>query len=518
MGAYYPVDAVESRKRVCLWNSQGELFSRSLLAAAGGEKLLQKPGCRALGEPTIDIGRMVAGLLLEKPGTVIHSTALWVLSAVVEPSDPRKRDRACAHGAGLQSDIEIASDEALAAQPVGRPPNDKHLSVGRRVLQFQDPIAGFGQNLTRGIHNHGPNRHFPAVRGGLCLLQGEVHGRVRLSISGHGGTLPPQRLSRQAFQSAQRVLCTLMTDETSSASKTPQGDRIAKVLARAGVCSRRDAERMIEAGRISVNGVVLTSPALNVTNKDKILVDGKPLPSKEPTRLWRYHKERGKVTTARDPEGRPTVFDALPKDLPRVISIGRLDVNTEGLLLLTNDGELARKLELPSTGWARRYRVRAHGRTDQAKLDALQKGIEVDGIRYGPIQARLEREQGANVWISMTLREGKNREIKRVLEKLGLDVNRLIRTSYGPFQLGDLKEGVVQEVPNRILMDQLGETDRQRNADKSENTPKKKSSKRSSGKGAPSKKRTGRKPHKNGPTNSAKKTKSKSGKHADRRR
>jgi len=256
-----------------------------------------------------------------------------------------------------------------------------------------------------------------------------------------------------------------MTDETAPPADPPKGDRIAKVLARAGVCSRRDAERMIEAGRISVNGVVLTSPALNVTATDKIVVDGNPLPSKEPTRLWRYHKERGKVTTARDPEGRPTVFDALPKDLQRVSRMGRLDVNTEGLLLLTNDGELARKLELPATGWARRYRVRAYGRTDQAKLDALQKGIEVDGIRYGPIQARLERDQGTNVWINMTLREGKNREIKRVLEKLGLEVNRLIRTSYGPFQLGDLKEGIVQEVPERILMDQLGETDRKRNED-----------------------------------------------------
>lgn len=283
------------------------------------------------------------------------------------------------------------------------------------------------------------------------------------------------------------------------------------MLARAGICSRRDAERMIEAGRITVNGVVLTSPALNVTAKDKILVDGKPLPSKEPTRLWRYHKERGTVTTARDPEGRPTVFDALPADLPRVISIGRLDVNTEGLLLLTNDGELARKLELPSTGWARRYRVRAHGRTDQAKLDALQQGIEVDGVRYGPIQARLEREQGANVWISMTLREGKNREIKRVLEKLGLNVNRLIRTSYGPFQLGDLKDGVVQEVPERILMDQLGETDRQKNADKHGNADKKASGKRASSKKRGDAKSTARK-------DAPRKPRPKKEKHADRRR
>ncbi len=254
-----------------------------------------------------------------------------------------------------------------------------------------------------------------------------------------------------------------MTTSSPSENAAAKGERIAKVLARAGVCSRRDAERMIEAGRITVNGEVLESPALNVTGKDKILVDGNPLPASEPTRLWRYHKPRGQVTTARDPEGRPTVFDALPKELPRVISVGRLDVNTEGLLLLTNDGELARKLELPATGWARRYRVRAHGRTDQAKLDALQKGIEVDGVRYGPIQARLEREQGANIWLTMTLREGKNREIKRVLEALNLKVNRLIRISFGPFQLGDMAEGEVSEVPPRILADQLGETDREKN-------------------------------------------------------
>lgn len=256
------------------------------------------------------------------------------------------------------------------------------------------------------------------------------------------------------------------------ASDSNKGERIAKVLARAGVCSRRDAERLIAAGRVMVNGKVLDSPALNIGPKDKILVDNEPLQAKEPTRLWRLHKPRGQVTTSRDPEGRPTVFDALPKTLPRVISIGRLDVNTEGLLLLTNDGELARRLELPSTGWARRYRVRAHGRTDQAKLDELQKGITVEGVQYGPIQARLEREQGANVWITMTLREGKNREIKRVLEALNLTVNRLIRVSYGPFQLGDLPEGQVQEVPERILADQMGETDRKKNqAEKNDGAP-----------------------------------------------
>lgn len=248
-----------------------------------------------------------------------------------------------------------------------------------------------------------------------------------------------------------------------AAGDASKGERIAKVLARAGVCSRRDAERLIAAGRVMVNGKVLDSPALNIGPKDKVLVDNQPLQATEPTRLWRLHKPRGQVTTSRDPEGRPTVFDALPKSLPRVISIGRLDVNTEGLLLLTNDGELARRLELPATGWARRYRVRAYGRTDQAKLDELQNGIKLDGVQYGPIQARLEREQASNVWITMTLREGKNREIKRVLEALNLTVNRLIRVSYGPFQLGDLPEGQVQEVPARILEDQMGATDRKKN-------------------------------------------------------
>jgi 23S rRNA pseudouridine2605 synthase len=254
-----------------------------------------------------------------------------------------------------------------------------------------------------------------------------------------------------------------MTAPNNPDSPAPKGERIAKVLARAGVCSRRDAERLIASGRVSVNGTVLTSPAFNVTDKDKIVVDGKPMPSSEPTRMWRYYKPRGKVTTARDPEGRATVFDALPKEMPRVISIGRLDYNTEGLLLLTNDGELARQLELPATGWARRYRVRAYGRTDQAKLDTLQQGITVDGVKYGPIQAFLEHDKGTNVWITMTLREGKNREIRRVLEALGLEVNRLIRTSYGPFQLGDLEENSVREIPARVLADQLGDTDRQKN-------------------------------------------------------
>jgi 23S rRNA pseudouridine2605 synthase len=232
--------------------------------------------------------------------------------------------------------------------------------------------------------------------------------------------------------------------------------RIAKALARAGLCSRREAERWIEEGRVSVNGEVLKSPARDVTPRDRILVDGNVLPVAEPPRLWRYHKPRGLVTTHRDPEGRPTVFDALPKTMPRVISIGRLDFNTEGLLLLTNDGALARHLELPATGWLRRYRVRAHGSIAQEVLDKLKDGIEIKGVRYGPIEATLDKPQGTNVWLKIGLREGKNREVRTILESLGLAVNRLIRTSYGPFQLLDMEPGAVEPVKARVLKEHLG--------------------------------------------------------------
>ncbi|ANL26736.1 RsuA/RluB/C/D/E/F family pseudouridylate synthase protein [Rhizobium phaseoli] len=241
--------------------------------------------------------------------------------------------------------------------------------------------------------------------------------------------------------------------ETESEAKA---ERISKVMARAGVASRRDIERMIMEGRVTLNGKVLETPVVNVTLADRIEVDGMPVRGIERTRLWLYHKPAGLVTTNADPEGRPTVFDNLPEELPRVMSIGRLDINTEGLLLLTNDGGLARALELPATGWLRRYRVRAHGEIDQEALDKLKDGIAVDGVLYGSIEATLDRTQGSNVWITMGLREGKNREIKNVLGALGLDVNRLIRISYGPFQLGDLPEGHVIEVRGRTLRDQLG--------------------------------------------------------------
>jgi 23S rRNA pseudouridine2605 synthase len=239
-------------------------------------------------------------------------------------------------------------------------------------------------------------------------------------------------------------------------------ERIAKVLARAGVCSRRDAERWIADGRVSVDGHVLTTPAVTVTAETDIRVDGQPLPAPDRPRLWRYHKPAGLVTTHRDEKGRPTVFDALPKELPRLISIGRLDLNSEGLLLLTNDGALARRLELPSTGWIRRYKVRVHGEVEPERLAAFEKGITIDGVAYGPIRASLERRQGSNAWITMALREGKNREVRRALEHLGLQVTRLIRLSYGPFQLGNLPRGAVDEVPKKVLAEQLGHADRRR--------------------------------------------------------
>lgn len=236
----------------------------------------------------------------------------------------------------------------------------------------------------------------------------------------------------------------------------PPGDRIAKILSRAGVASRREAERMIEAGRVAVNGRVIDSPALNVTAKDRIAVDGTPLAEAEPPRVWLYHKPAGLVTSARDEKGRRTIFDELPKDLPRVMSIGRLDLASEGLLLLTNDGGVKRRLELPSTGWLRSYRVRLHGTPDDTAFEPLRKGVTVDGETFQPMRVSLDRQQGANAWATVGLREGRNREIRRAMEAIGLQVNRLIRVAFGPFKLGDLKPGEVQEVRRKVLRDQLG--------------------------------------------------------------
>lgn len=236
---------------------------------------------------------------------------------------------------------------------------------------------------------------------------------------------------------------------------TPKGERIAKVIARAGVSSRREAERWINEGRVTLDGVRVESPALNVSPDANIQIDGKPLPAREAPRLWRYHKPQGRLTTHRDPEGRPTIFEGLPPELANTKPVGRLDMNSEGLLLLTNDGDLARRLELPSTGWLRQYRVRVHGRIEAGALARLEKGVEIDGTRFRPAKAALERQLATNAWLTISIREGKNREVRRLMEHVGYTVNRLIRTAYGPFQLGNLPRGHVQEVPARVIADQV---------------------------------------------------------------
>lgn len=233
-------------------------------------------------------------------------------------------------------------------------------------------------------------------------------------------------------------------------------ERIAKRMARAGVCSRREAERMIEQRRVVVNGEILTTPAFTVKPDDIIKVDGEILKAVDDTRLWLFHKPSGVITSHNDPQGRKSVFEILPQNLPRVISIGRLDMNTEGLLLLTNDGALARHLELPSTGWIRRYRVRVYGRVDKRKLAELAEGVVVDRVAYGSIEATLDSQQGSNSWLTISIREGKNREIRKVMEHIGLQVNRLMRVSYGPFQLGAIPLGEVKEVPGKVLREQIG--------------------------------------------------------------
>ena len=241
-------------------------------------------------------------------------------------------------------------------------------------------------------------------------------------------------------------------------SERPEGERIAKRLARAGIASRREIERMIAEGRVAVDGKVLTSPALNVTDKNKITVDGEPVGAAEEARVWRYHKTAGTITTNFDPKGRPTIFDKMPPELPRVVTIGRLDYNTEGLLLLTNDGELARHLELPQNAWLRHYRVRVYGEINSGKLKALAKGITIGGVNYEPIKVEVEtaKQEGSNRWLMVSLREGKNREIRKVMEHLGLQVTRLMRVAFGPFQLGKLAKGAVEEIPRRILRESLG--------------------------------------------------------------
>ena len=311
------------------------------------------------------------------------------------------------------------------------------------VAQLAGAVTGLCNDLARDVNDHGTHRHLAAFSGGARLGKGGGH----MAFESHAPDCPALgAFARPGFA----------LSAASMNAKPPSGDRIAKVIARAGLASRREAERLIEAGRVSVNGKVIHRAALNVTDNDKVEVDGRLLGAPEPPRLWLYHKPSGLVTTNRDEQGRATIYDNLPDDLPRVMSVGRLDLNSEGLLLLTNDGGVKRKLELPATGWLRKYRVRVNGRPSTESFEPLRKGITIDGEKFQPMNVTLDRQQGANAWVTVGIREGRNREIRRAMEALSLSVNRLIRVSFGPFQLGQLKSGAVEEIRPRILRDQLG--------------------------------------------------------------
>ena len=381
----------------------------------------------------------MAGGLLEETGAVGDSAALWIAGPEDQAADPRVTDRAGAHGARLEGDQQRQARQTVVADRAGRRSQRQDLGVGGGIPQGDRRVPGpSDQGSRRRIDHDRADGGLPDQRGGLRLGQGDAH--VGEIMVGHPPHRKAARPSGQALGDA-------------------PGERIAKALARAGVASRRDVERLIAEGRVALNGQVLATPAIKVSPGDILTVDGAVVDAAEPTRVFRYHKPAGLMATNKDPQGRKTIFEALPPGLPRLISVGRLDLASEGLLLLTNDGELARALELPATGLARRYRARALGRIDQARLDALKSGITVEGVRYGPIEATLDKARegaaGANVWITVTLTEGKNREVRRVLEAIGLKVNRLIRLAYGPFALGTLEPGMVEEVGPRVIREQL---------------------------------------------------------------
>lgn len=387
----------------------------------------------------------MAGGLAEDAGPVLDTAAFWIPRPVIEPPDACERDRRGAHRARLKRHVEIAIDEAFIAQSRAGGADRQHFGMGRRIVKFTRPVSGYGEDIAPGRHNDRTDRHFAARRGRPRLIERKRHMASRAG-----------RCHKLAFF-AHIESIEMAKPITSNTAETRDGPmRIAKAMARAGLCSRREAERWIADGRVSVNGKLLKTPACEVGPSDKVIVDGKPLPAAGTPQLWRYHKPKGVVTTHSDPQGRPTVFEKLPPEMPRVISVGRLDFNTEGLLLLTNDGALARHLELPANGWVRRYRVRAKGRVTPADLAKLKDGVEVDGVHYGPIEASVDSVQGANSWLSISIREGKNREVRNVLAHLGLVVNRLIRVSFGPFQLLDLEPGAIEAVRRRVLVAQLG--------------------------------------------------------------
>jgi 23S rRNA pseudouridine2605 synthase len=379
----------------------------------------------------------MTGSLREKPRAVLDRPAFRIGGGVDKPSNTGQADGARAHGTRLKRHIERCPDKPLIAETACAFPDSEHLRMGRRIARFDDPIAGPREQFAVRGNEHSANRHFAAFPCSFGFGQGKA--QILQVLLFHGPLGYPKAMTK--------------TDEP---TESERGERIAKVIARAGVCSRRDAEKMIAEGRVALNGERIVSPALNVPADALITVDGKPIPTAAPAKLWRYHKPAGLVTSHRDPQGRPTVFEKLPRSMPRAISVGRLDINSEGLLLLTNDGALARQLELPSQGWVRRYRVRLFGKVTQADLDKLAKGVTIEGVRYEPVTAELERSKTSNAWATVSLKEGKNREVKRLMEFLGFKVSRLIRVSFGPFHLGHLPEGAVDEIAGKVWREQLG--------------------------------------------------------------
>ena len=380
--------------------------------------------------------------MIEHPRAVDNPAAFRIVRAEDQAADARVADGSGAHRAGLQRHHQGQPGQAIIAEPRGRFAQGENLGVGGGIAAADRGVAGLGHHLARRwIDHHRADRRFTGLGGGLRAGEGDAHGG---DVMTHASDPNAAAASGQA--------------EDAGEAENGRGDRVAKVLARAGVASRREVERLIAAGRVRLNGAVLETPAVKVGADDVLAVDGRPVTAPEGVRVWRYHKPAGLVTTHSDPQGRPTVFAHLPAELPRVISVGRLDLSSEGLLLLTNDGELARALELPANRILRRYRARARGRTTQEALDRLKDGIVVDGVQYGPIEAVLEdgAASGVNRWISVTLTEGKNREVRNVLAALDLSVNRLIRLTYGPFDLGTLAAGEVAEVEPRVIRERLG--------------------------------------------------------------
>src|SRR5260221_51126 len=397
-------------------------------SAARAEEVAQQ-GSALLGQHTAgDLRAPMARGLVEEAGAVDDRAAFGIVSPEYQAAYASMADSAGAHGAGLEGHDQRQARQAIVAELGRGGAQGQDFGVGGRVMAGDRGVGGARHDLAgRRIDDHRADGRLAPGGGGLRLFQGDAHGG--LIMKGHS----PHR-----------------TDQARAGQDAPSGDRVAKVLARAGVASRREVERLIEAGRVALNGQVLTSPAVKVGEGDILTFDGEVVNEAEPTRLFRYHKPSGLMTTHNDPKGRKTVFDTLPEGLPRLISVGRLDINSEGLLLLTNDGALAR----------------ARGRVEQAKLDRLKDGVTVEGVRYGPIEATLDKvkaatlkkaEGGANVWITLTLAEGKNREVRRVLEHLGLSVNRLMRLAYGPFALGTLAPGALEEVGPRVIREQLAD-------------------------------------------------------------